>query len=63
MSDIIRIPCGNVNAFVIKEESRAVLVDTGQAGYAEKIYDVCKDIHVECIILTIFKTQQFYLKG
>jgi hydroxyacylglutathione hydrolase len=52
MSDIIRIPCGNVNAFLIKEEDHAVLVDTGLAGYAEKIYDVCKDSHVECIILT-----------
>ena len=52
MSDIIRIPCGNVNAFLIKEEDHAVLVDTGRAGYVEKIYDVCKDSHVECIILT-----------
>lgn len=52
MSDIIRIPCGSVNAFLIKEKSHAVLVDTGLSGYAEKIYDVCKDSHVECIILT-----------
>ena len=52
MSDIIRIPCGNVNAFLIKEVDSAVLVDTGRAGYVEKIYDVCKDSHVECIILT-----------
>lgn len=52
MSDIIRIPCGNVNAFLIKEGDSAVLVDTGLAGYAEKIYDVCKDSQVKCIILT-----------
>lgn len=52
MSDIIRIPCGTVNAFLIKGNGYAVLVDTGLAGYAEKIYDVCKDSHVECIILT-----------
>lgn len=52
MSDIIRIPCGSVNAFLIKEKSHAVLVDTGLSGYAEKIYDVCKDSHVKCIILT-----------
>lgn len=33
MSDIIRIPCGSVNAFLIKEKEHAVLVDTGLAGY------------------------------
>lgn len=52
MSDIIRIPCGTVNTFLIKEKAHAVLVDTGLAGYEEKIYDVCKDSHVECVILT-----------
>lgn len=52
MSEIIRIPCGSVNAFLVKEKAHAVLVDTGLAGYEEKIYDVCKDSHVECIILT-----------
>lgn len=36
MSDIIRMPCGSVNVFLIKEEEHAVLVDTGLAGYAEK---------------------------
>lgn len=67
MSDIIRIPCGNVNAFLIKEKSHAVLVDTGLAGYTEKIYDACKDSYVECIILThgqtTLKTQQFCLNN
>lgn len=47
MSNIIRIPCGNINDFLIKEKTHAVLVEIGLVGYSGKIYGVCKDRHVE----------------
>lgn len=52
MSEIIRIPCGSVNAFLVKEMYSSILVDTGVAGYENKIYNICRDSNVKCIILT-----------
>jgi predicted N-acetyltransferase YhbS len=37
MSDIIRIPCGNVNAFLIKEEDQAVLPQYQRQGVGKAL--------------------------
>ena len=33
MRGIHRIPCGNVNCYLVQGEESAVLVDTGYTGY------------------------------
>lgn len=50
--EIIAIPCGNVNAYLIAESHGAVLVDTGMERYRSKILNICKNHAVKLIILT-----------
>lgn len=50
--EIITIPCGNVNAYLIAESHGAVLVDTGMERYRSKILNICKNHAVKLIILT-----------
>lgn len=52
MYQIIRIPCGNVNSYIIKEDNYGVLVDTAGKGYGNKILKACMGIKINLIILT-----------
>ena len=52
MTQIRRIPCGTVNCYLISSPEGAVLVDTGRAGYGEKILDACTGAGVRLILPT-----------
>lgn len=49
---IRRIPCGNVNCYLVQGEEGAVLVDTGYTGYVERLLDTCLGAGVRLIVLT-----------
>lgn len=52
MADIHRIVSGNVNCYIVADNGRAILIDTGRTKYREKILEKCKEFHVSLIILT-----------
>ncbi len=52
MSRIKRVPCGDVNCHLIQGEQGAILVDTGRAGYGEKLLPLCQRWDVRLIVLT-----------
>ena len=52
MRGIHRIPCGNVNCYLVQGEESAVLVDTGYTGYVERLLDTCLGAGVRLIVLT-----------
>lgn len=52
MTQVKRIPCGTVNCYLLASSEGAVLVDTGRAGYGEKILDACTGAGVRLIVLT-----------
>ena len=52
MRGIRRIPCGNVNCYLVQGEEGAVLVDTGYTGYVELLLDTCLGAGVRLIVLT-----------
>ncbi|HOU10920.1 MAG TPA: MBL fold metallo-hydrolase [Clostridiales bacterium] len=49
---IIRIPCGMVNCYLIVGQGQCVLVDTGASNSRKKVYDAVKDYPVSLIVLT-----------
>lgn len=49
---IERIRCGNVNAFLISRGENAVLVDTGQRKYRQKVLDACRPYKTRLLVLT-----------
>lgn len=49
---ITRIRCGNVNAFLISRGENAVLVDTGQKKYRQKVLDACRPYKIQLLVLT-----------
>ena len=52
MTRIKRIPCGMVNCYLLTGKNGAVLVDTGETGYEEKILEACAGKNVRLIMLT-----------
>ncbi|MDE7171827.1 MAG: MBL fold metallo-hydrolase [Oscillospiraceae bacterium] len=52
MSNILRIPCGNGNCYLICNGTDAILVDTCREKYRQKILDVCQGYHVRLLVLT-----------
>lgn len=52
MSRVLRVPCGDVNCHLIQGEQGAILVDTGRAGYGEKLLPLCQRWDVRLIVLT-----------
>lgn len=52
MIKIKRIKCGFVNCYILSENGRAVLIDTGTAKFREKILSLCERNNVELIVLT-----------
>lgn len=52
MADIHRIVSGNVNCYIVADNGRAILIDTGRTKYREKILEKCEEFHVSLIVLT-----------
>lgn len=52
MVKIHRIVGGNVNSYIVADNDKAILIDTGGKKYREKILEKCKDFHVSLIVLT-----------
>lgn len=52
MADIHRIVSGNVNCYIVADNGRVILIDTGRTKYREKILEKCKEFHVSLIVLT-----------
>lgn len=52
MVDIHRIVGGNVNCYIVADNDKAILIDTGRKKYREKILEKCKELHVSLIVLT-----------
>lgn len=52
MTEIKRIVCGMVNCYLLAGEEGAVLVDTGETGYEEKVRKECENKNVRLLVLT-----------
>ena len=52
MVKIHRIASGNVNCYIVADNDKAILIDTGRKKYREKILERCKKFHVSLIVLT-----------
>lgn len=52
MVKIHRIASGNVNCYIVADNDKAILIDTGRKKYREKILKKCKEFHVGLIVLT-----------
>ncbi len=52
MVKIHRIVSGNVNCYIVADNDKAILIDTGREKYREKILEKCKEFHVSLIVLT-----------
>lgn len=52
MVKIHRIAGGNVNCYIVADNDKAILIDTGRKKYREKILEKCKEFHVGLIVLT-----------
>ncbi len=52
MVKIHRIVSGNVNCYIVADNEKAILIDTGRKKYREKILEKCKEYHVSLIVLT-----------
>lgn len=52
MVKIHRIASGNVNCYIVADNDKAILIDTGRKKYCEKILERCKKFHVGLIVLT-----------
>ena len=52
MVKIHRIASGNVNCYIVADNDKAILIDTGRKKYREMILERCKKFHVSLIVLT-----------
>lgn len=52
MVKIHRIVSGNVNCYIVADNDKAILIDTGRKKYREKILEKCKEFHVNLIVIT-----------
>lgn len=52
MTNIHKVKCGNVNCYIVENGDNAVLVDTSQIKYREKILSACKPYNIRLIVLT-----------
>ena len=57
MVKIHRIASGNVNCYIVADNDKAILIDTGRKKYCEKILERCKKFHVNTSTLDIDCTQ------
>lgn len=49
---IQRIQCGNANCYLVENKGEAVLVDTAQEKYRDKILEACRNVKIQLIVLT-----------
>lgn len=61
MVDIHRISAGNVNCYIVVDNDKAILIDTGRKRYRKKILDKCKEHHVSLIVLTHGHIENIFL--
>ena len=52
MTEIKQIVCGMVNCYLLTGKEGAVLVDTGERGYGEKVFKECEHKNVRLLVLT-----------
>ena len=52
MSEVHRIPCGNVNCYLIENGDAAILVDTGRREHVHRVLEACRPRPVKLILLT-----------
>ena len=52
MVKIHRIAGGNVNCYIVEDNDKAILIDTGRKKYRDKILEKCREFHVGLIVLT-----------
>lgn len=52
MIEVKRIKCGNGNCFIISNGDNAILADTCNTEYKEKILNACKSYNIRLIVLT-----------
>lgn len=52
MSEIHRIKCGNVNCYIVKNGTGAILVDTGKKEFIDRVLEACRLHNVKLIVLT-----------
>lgn len=52
MVKIHRIAGGNVNCYIVADNDKAILIDTGRKKYRDKILEKCREFHVGLIVLT-----------
>ncbi len=52
MVKVKRIICGTVNCYLLSSVDGAVLVDTGEKRYAEKVLQACQSENVRLLVLT-----------
>lgn len=52
MAEVHRIVSGNVNCYIVTNNDKAILIDTGRRKYREKILERCKEYDVGLIVLT-----------
>lgn len=50
--DIIRIPCGSANTYLIQNGQSSILVDTGTIKYKDSPLKACQSANVKLIVLT-----------
>lgn len=51
-AQIERIPCGNVNSFLVHGGKSAILVDTGREKNRQAVLDACRGVPVRLLLLT-----------
>lgn len=47
-----RIEGGNVNCYIVTDNDKAILIDTGRKKYRERILEKCREFRVSLIVLT-----------
>lgn len=52
MVKVHRIAGGNVNCYIVADNDKAILIDTGRKKYRDKVLQKCKEFHVSLIVLT-----------
>ena len=49
---IQRVPCGSVNAYLVARGEDAILVDTGQRKYRDRVLAACRPYRMRLLVLT-----------
>lgn len=52
MVEVHTINCGHVNCYIVVDNGKAILIDTGMENYRETILKKCRECNVKVIVLT-----------